>query len=250
MVSTPVPPLVTSINNAASYSTTGVSPGENIVIFGTGLGPTQLAPGTVTNGVWDKTAGGVQVTFDGVPAPVIYARTDATSVMVPYGVAGRQSTTIIVSYQGAQSAPLVYNVVQAAPGIYSQNVSGSGPGAILNQDNSVNGPTNPAAKGSAVAVYMTGEGVTTPASIDGALALINGTTLNKPQLTVSATVAGQPANVEYAGSAPDIIYGIMQVNVRIPANTPTGAQPIVITLGTSTTPVIFSTQAGITVAVQ
>jgi uncharacterized protein (TIGR03437 family) len=249
-VSTPVPPLVTSINNAASYSTGGVSPGENIVIFGTGLGPTQLASGTVTNGVWDKMAGGTQVTFDGVAAPVIYARQDATSVMVPYGVAGRQSTTIILSYQGAQSAPLVYNVVQAAPGIYSQNTSGSGPGAILNQDNTVNGPTNPAAKGSAVAVYMTGEGVTTPASIDGALALLNGTTLNKPQLVVSATVGGLPANVEYAGSAPDIIYGVMQVNVRLPANTPTGAQPIVITLGASPTAVSFSTQTGITVAVQ
>src|SRR5207302_6082836 len=114
----------------------------------------------------------------------------------------------------------------------------------------VNGPTNPAAKGSAVAVYMTGEGVTTPASLDGALALTNGTTLNKPQLVVSATVAGVPATVEYAGSAPLIIYGVMQVNVRLPANTPSGAQPIVIRLGTSTTAVSFSTQPGVTVTVQ
>ncbi|MBZ5625458.1 MAG: hypothetical protein LAQ69_43195 [Acidobacteriia bacterium] len=245
-VSTPIPPLVTSVNNAASYATGGVSPGENIVIFGTGIGPTQLAAGTVTNGVWDKVAGNTQVLFDGVAAPVIYARADVTSVMVPYGVAGRQSTTIVVTYQGVQSSPLVYNVVQAAPGIYSQNQSGTGPGAILNQDNSVNGPANPAAKGSAVAVYMTGEGQTNPASTDGALA----TALNHPQLVVSATVAGIPANVEYSGSAPGIIYGVIQVNVRLPANTPTGPQPIVIRLGTSATAVSFSTQAGLTVQVQ
>lgn len=249
-VSTPVPPLVTSVNNAASYSTAGVSPGENIVIFGTGIGPATLVGGTVTNNVWNNSAGGVQVTFDGVAAPVIYASALATSVMVPYGVAGRQSTTIVLSYQNAQSAPLVYNVVQAAPGIYSQNASGTGPGAILNQDGSVNGPANLAAKNSVVAVYMTGEGVTTPASIDGALASVNGTSLNKPQLVVSATVAGIPANVQYAGSAPTLIYGVMQVNVQIPANTPTGAQPIVISLGTSTTAVSFSTQTGITLAVQ
>lgn len=249
-VSTPVPPLVTSVNNAASYSTAGVSPGENIVIFGTGLGPVTLVAGTVTNNVWNNTAGGVQVTFDGVPAPVIYASALATSVMVPYGVAGRQSTSIVVTYQGVLSAPLVYNVVPAAPGIYSLNASGTGPGAILNQDSTVNGPANPAAKNSVVSIYMTGEGVTTPAGIDGALALVNGTTLNKPQLTVSATVAGIPATVNYAGSAPTLIYGVMQVNITIPANTPTGAQPVVITLGTSNTAVSFSTQAGITVAVQ
>ena len=80
--------------------------------------------------------------------------------------------------------------------------------------------------------------------------MVNGTTLNKPQLTVSATVAGIPATVNYAGSAPTLIYGVMQVNITIPANTPTGAQPVVITLGTSNTAVSFSTQAGITVAVQ
>jgi uncharacterized protein (TIGR03437 family) len=249
-VLTAVPPLVTSVNNAASYSTGGVSPGENIVIFGTGIGPATLAGGTVTNGVWNNSAGGVQVTFDGVPAPVIYASALATSVMVPYGVAGRTSTSIVVSYQGVQSAPLLYNVVQAAPGIYSQNASGTGPGAILNQDNSVNGPNNPAAKNSVVAVYMTGEGVTTPASIDGELALANGSSLNKPQLTVTATVGGIPATVQYAGSAPSIIYGVMQVNIQIPANAPTGPLPIVIRLASNTTSASFSTQTGITVAVQ
>lgn len=239
-VSTPVPPLVTSINNAASYGTAGVSPGENIVIFGTGLGPTALVAGTVTNGVWNTSAGGVSVTFDGVPAPVIYASALATSVMVPYGVAGRATTSVQVSYQGVLSTPLTYNVVQAAPGIYSQNSSGTGPGAILNQDNSLNGPAKPAAANSVIAVYMTGEGQTTPAGTDGALA----TTLNKPQLQVTATVAGIPATVQYAGSAPGEIYGVMQVNIQLPANTPSGPQPIVINVGS------FSTQTGITVAVQ
>jgi uncharacterized protein (TIGR03437 family) len=55
--------------------------------------------------------------------------------------------------------------------------------------------------------------------------------------------------VEYYGSAPGILYGVMQVNVRIPANTPTGAQTVVVQLANSTG-VTFSTQTGITVAVQ
>jgi uncharacterized protein (TIGR03437 family) len=249
-VANPAPPLVTTVNNAASYSTGAVSPGENIVIFGTNLGPAQLVQGTITNGQWTTTAGGVQVLFDGVAAPVIYASAQATSVMVPYGVSGRQSTTIRVSYNNTLSDPLVYNVVPAAPGIYSLNASGTGPGAIVNQDFTVNGPTTPAPKNSAVSVYMTGEGVTTPGSTDGALAPTNGNGLNKPQFTVTATVAGLPANVEYAGSAPGIIYGVMQVNVRIPANAPSGPQPIVIQLSNSGSTTTFRTQTGITVAIQ
>ncbi|HTS28895.1 MAG TPA: hypothetical protein VMH81_23655 [Bryobacteraceae bacterium] len=248
-VSTPVPPVVTSVNNAASYSTGGVSPGENIVIFGTGLGPATLVPGTVTNNVWNNSAGGVQVLFDGVAAPVIYASAQATSVMVPYGVAGRTSTNIVVSYQGVMSSPIPYNVVQAAPGIYSLNASGTGPGAILNQDFSVNGPANPATANSVVAIYMTGEGVTVPASTDGALAPVNGTGLNKPPLTVTATVAGMNAVVEYFGSAPGIIYGVMQVNIQIPANAPSGAQALIIKL-TNANGTSFTTQTGITVSVK
>jgi len=47
-----------------------------------------------------------------------------------------------------------------------------------------------------------------------------------------------------------IIYGVMQVNVRIPANAPSGPQPIVIQLSNSGSSTTFKTQTGITVAVQ
>ena len=67
-------PVVTLIQNAASYAAGGISAGENIVIFGTGIGPADLALGTVTNNAWDTTAGNTRVFFDGVPAPVLYAQ--------------------------------------------------------------------------------------------------------------------------------------------------------------------------------
>ena len=238
-------PIVNAIGNAASYATGGVSPGENIVIFGTGIGPAQLAGGTLTSGgAFATTAGNTQVTFDGTPAPVIYASATQTSVMVPYGVFGRTVTTIRLSYQGVLSAPLIYNVTQAAPGIYTLNQSGTGPGAILNQDYSVNGPGKPAAKGSVVAVYMTGEGETNTVPADGSIAPVNGTGLYKPLLAVTATVGGIPATVQYFGSSPGIVYGVMQVNLTIPPTVPSGPQPIVITVGAN------NTQTGVTVTVQ
>jgi len=239
-------PVVNAITNAASGATGGVSPGENIVIYGTGIGPATLAGLQVSNGVVTTMAGNTQVLFDGVPAPMIYASATQTSAMVPYGVSGRTSTNVQVSYQGVLSPAISYNVVPTAPGIYSLNLSGTGPGATLNQDGiTVNSPSAPAPKGSVVAVYMTGEGQTTPAGTDGTVTPTNGNGLKKPQLAVSAAIGGVPATVLYAGSAPGLVSGVMQVNLQIPAGiTSGGAVPLSITVGNS------NTQLGITIAVQ
>ncbi len=239
-------PVINSINNAASYGPGAISPGENVVIFGTGIGPATLAKGTVaTNGQIATTAGDTTVTFDGIPAPIIYASATQTSVMVPYGLAGRTTTNVVVAYSGVLSSAVPYNVVTTAPGIYTLNQQGNGAGAILNQDFTLNSASDPAAKGKAVMIYMTGEGTTNTIPADGAIAPSNGTGLYKPLLTVTATVGGVPATVQYAGSAPGIVYGVMQVNLVIPDNAPSGANvPIIVSVGGS------ATQAGVTVAVQ
>ena len=238
-------PGFTSITNAASYAPGAVSPGENVTIFGTNLGPDTLAGAQLTpSGMLATMVADTQVTFDNVPAPIIYASAKQTSVMVPYEVTGRPTTQVRVTYKGVTSDPVTYNVTGTVPGIYTQNSQGNGPGSILNQDLTVNGPGNPAAKGSVVAVYMTGEGATQPPGTTGAVAGTSGNPLNKTPLTVTATVGGQPATVEYYSEAPGIVYGVMQVNVRIPANTSSGAQAIVITVGSN------STQPNVTVSVQ
>jgi uncharacterized protein (TIGR03437 family) len=243
-----------AIDNAASYAAGAVSPGENIVIFGTGIGPSSLTYGTLTaNGTMLSTsAGNTQVLFDGVPAPVVYASSLQTSVMVPYEIAGRPTTSVVVEYQGVQSAPLTYNVVAAVPGIYAQNEQGFGPGAILNQDGVTgNGPGTPAARGSVVSVYMTGEGQTSPAGLTGAIAPVNvPAPWKQPRLKATATIGGSQAVVQYYGSAPSLVSGVMQVNVQIPANAPSGVLPIVITLTDPSTGLSYSTQGQVTVSVQ
>lgn len=239
-------PTIIGIRNAASGVTGSIAPGENITIYGSGIGPAataylQLAAG----GKVSTNIGSTQVLFDGVTAaPIIYASDKQTSVMVPYEVAGRATTAITVVYQGVSSAPLTYTLVPTVPGIYTQNFSGSGPGAILNQDYSVNGPNKPAAAGSVVAVYMTGEGTTTPQAITGGVAPVDSTGLNHPLLPVTATVGGLSAKVVYSGSAPGYIYGATQVNIEIPAGLSAGPQPVVISIGSNPTP------AGVTVQVQ
>jgi len=242
-------PVITAVGNAASYATGPVSPGENVTIFGTGIGPATLTSNAPVNGSFGTTLGSTRVLFDGVAAPIIYASATQTSVMVPYGVNGRTSTSIVVEFTGVQSNPITFSVSGSAPGIYTLNSQGTGPGAIINQDGvTVNGPNTPEKRGNVIAIYMTGEGQTSPAGVDGAVIPPVTSALKSPVLPVTATIGGVAVTgqaVAYAGSAPGLISGVMQVNLIIPQNAPTGASvPIVVTVGTN------NSQSGVTVAIQ
>ena len=79
----------------------------------------------------------------------------------------------------------------------------------------------------------------TPA--DGALV---GTPLPAAQQPVRVTVAGREAEVLYAGGAPGLVAGLLQVNIKLPPNVPAGNQPVVLTVGTASSP------AGVTLAVR
>ncbi len=250
-VSVVPPPSKLFITNAASGATGAISPGENITIFGAGVGPATLTSGVLPSGALATTVGNTRVLFDDFEAPVLYASATQTSVYVPYEISGRATTAIRVEFQGVKSDPILFTVVEAQPGIYTLNQQGNGPGAILNQNFSINGSNNPAAKGSVVQVYMTGVGDTNAAGVTGALTPGDGTGLKNSKLTATATVGDLPARVIYAGNAPGFVNGFTQVNVEIPAGAPSGpAVPIAITFGPAATGVKFSTQSGVTVAVQ
>jgi photosystem II stability/assembly factor-like uncharacterized protein len=77
------------VTNAATFAAGPVAPGEIITIFGAGFGPTTLAGLTVNSADRVSSAiGTTRVTFDGVPAPLIYAISGQLSAVVPYEVAG------------------------------------------------------------------------------------------------------------------------------------------------------------------
>jgi uncharacterized protein (TIGR03437 family) len=229
------------IVNAASYQSGAVTPGEILALFGTGLGPASLAFGqTSYPSVLDNFAAGMRVFFDGVPAPVVFTFDQQASVVVPYEVTGQASTTMQLEYLGQQSAPLTLAVAGAAPGIFSDNASGTGQGAILNQDLSLNSASNPAAPGDIVVIYATGQGNPQGNYVTGLLP----ETASPSDPRVSVTIGGIPAQVTYAGAAPYEVGGVLQINAQVPAGTPAGNVPVQITIGSA------ASQPGITVAVQ
>jgi uncharacterized protein (TIGR03437 family) len=133
-------------------------------------------------------------------------------------------------------------VTDAAPAIFTLNFTGQGEGAVLNQDNSVNGATNPALRGSIVQIYATGQGITSPPGITGE---ITGTAAKKPVLPVSVQIGGLDSQVIYAGSAPEEISGLVQVNAMVPLNTAVGSTvPVIVRIGTG------QSQNNVTIAVE
>jgi uncharacterized protein (TIGR03437 family) len=240
-------PVVGSLVNGASFLAGAVSPGELISIFGNNLGPTPGINFTPDNGHVDTSLGGVSVTFNGVPAPLIYVGALQINAIVPYEVGMvplGSSINVLVTYNNIISAAFTAMTTATAPGIFSANQSGNGQGAILNSNESSNNESNPAPKGSTVSIYATGEGLLIPPVATGSMSGPS-LPLPKPAANVSVTIGGQPATISYAGEAPTLVSGVLQVNVEIPSNIGSGNQLVVLTIGNNS-----NTQQAITVAVQ
>ncbi len=235
-------PALTQVINAASGVTGSVSPGEIVSIFGTNLGPSSAAGLTLNaQGNVSTSLSGVTVTFNGTPAPLTYVSATQINCVVPYEVANATSATLTVTYNGVTSGATSLSIIATQPGIFTQNSSGAGAGAILEPNYSLVTPANPAPRGSTIIIYATGGGVTTPAGITGAVA---GSTLLHTAANVNVTIGGVAATVSYAGSAPGLVEGVLQINAIVPTGISAGVQPILVTVGTS------PAQNGVTVAVQ
>ena len=238
-------PAVTSagVLNAASYGAGGVAPGEIVTIYGERLGQAAVVGATLTNTKFNTIAGTTRVLFDGVPAPMIYSSEKQLAAIVPYATAGKTATQLEVEVGGVKGAAVSVSVVSAIPGIFTADSSGKGQAALLNENGTLNSVANPAAVGSIVVIYLTGEGQTNPAGDDGALAVA--ATLPKPVLPVTVSIGGTDAEVLYAGAAPGAVAGLMQINARIsPLATSSPTAAIVVKIGEKSSP------AGVTLALR
>jgi len=210
-------PVASSVNivNAASGLGSSISPGEIVTIYGTGLGPaTPVVAQPGANG-FGTSAGGTTVSFGGTAGVVLYASATQVNAIVPYEVAAGGAADVTVSFQGQNYTASTVPIASTAPGVFTLDATGQGGAAAVNQNGTINGPNAPAALGSTVAFYLTGEGPTSPTGINGKLATAP---VPFPQFGVTATIGGQAAVVTYAGGAPGEVAGLMQVNVVIPAS--------------------------------
>ncbi len=220
--------------NAATFQYGPIAPGEILSLFGSALGPPAPAFLTLTNPrLVANSLAGVRVYFNGILAPMLYASAGQVNVVVPYALAGKSTAELQLEYLGVMSNPVVLQVAATAPGVFSITGSGHGAGAVLNaRDGTVNSAANPAALGDWVSIYATGAGVTTPASVDG---FVSSAPLPLPTAQVSITMGGLPCQLNFAGAAPGLVSGVLQINAQVPSGlSPAASVPIQVRMGSAT----------------
>lgn len=216
--------------NAASYVSAGIAPGEIVSLRGYGIGP---ATGVNAAGPALPTQlAGVQVTIGGFAAPLFYVQSQGINAQVPWEIAGQTSAAVEVFYPGVPSTGTPVVVTPALPGIFY----------IQNSDSSFNSPSNPARAEDYVSVYGTGGGAMNPPGVTGQSWPL--APLSRFMQPVSIMVGGEGVlYMLYSGSAPTLESGFFQINVQLPPGLTPGAQFLSVNIGGVTSaPVAISIQ--------
>ena len=239
--STEISPTIFGVINAASGSQGAIAPGEIISIFGSpSISPIGPDPGISLeldqDGNVSRELADVRVRFLGIDvyAPLVYVSAGQVNAVVPYEIAGLRDVQIQIEYRGLTSDSFQLTVTATAPGIFTADGSGQGPGAILDHDGfTLNSSTNPEPRGGVVVLFVTGEGQTNPPGVSGRVTVASSTVplTPIPLANVSVTINGQPCSVEFVGEAPGVVSGLLQINVEVPLAASPGNVPVQVRIG-------------------
>ncbi len=189
--------------NAFNFMRGGVAPGEIVSLFVRGGGPRQgVSAQFGPDGRLPFELAGVTVAWNGMPSPLYFVSAEQINAQVPYETAAETELELVVTHRGRSSAPATAQVTPAKAGLFP---------VVFNQDGTVNAAANPAAAGTIVVLFLTGQGVTTPPSVTGAFP---GNGYPEPVAPVVVEVGGEALEILFKGQAP-LTAGVMQINARL-----------------------------------
>jgi uncharacterized protein (TIGR03437 family) len=224
--------------NAASIAVgpSTVVAGSLVSIFGTHLA--NETAGAVTLPL-PKSLGGVRVLMDDIVLPLLTVSPLQINAQVPVELSGRSFANLTVRLNGVTSSSTTVLLSPAAPGIFTVERSGRGPGVVVHaSDFSLVTAQRPARAGEFLSVFATGLGATTPSVASGSPA--SSTTLAVTRIAPTATIAGITAPVRFSGMSPGFV-GLYQVNLEVPAGLPNGQQTLILTSnGVNSNPVTIA----------
>lgn len=220
----PPGPLILAVVNAASQRPSNIAPGAVITIYGSGLGRDTLTAFDGNSPFVPSNMGGTKVSLNGESLPVIYSSARQVSAAAPNSLQPDRPGFLEIEYEDIKSVPYTVLSAKAAPAIFTTSGAGNGNAAAFQVDATtgtlvLNSDKTPAVKGDILVLYATGVGPTLPIPWDGFVAT-ESSAVSIPN--VSVLLGDVSADVLYAGAAPGLITGIVQINARIPDNPPTG----------------------------
>jgi uncharacterized protein (TIGR03437 family) len=203
-------PRIFGLANAAGGDLSGrVAPAELISIYGLHLGVSTPAYASFdAAGFLPTTLAGVQVAFNGIPAPLLYVSDTQINAVVPLALENTPSASLRVTLNMG-TLPDFRVVVDTAIPQVARNADGSA--AAINQDGTVNSPTHPAPVGSFVSIWATGIGYAP--GLDGQMQTSAGSFFS---CLIHDLATNQDIVPSYAGTAPGMVTGVVQINFQVP----------------------------------
>lgn len=206
------------IVNNGGFATGAVAAGSMVAIFGSNFGPLTGANALPL----PSKLGGTQVFFDATPAPLFFVSPGQLVAQVPFEMYGSSQALVTVVNNGVFSLAQQVTLTSFAPGIFT---TGAGDPVITDYNTGkLVSETASASRGDTLILWATGLGPTLLDPDTGSPAPnAASSTLLPMQVTLKNAASGTQvsAPVAYAGLAPGFI-ALDQINVQIPANTPTG----------------------------
>ena len=195
----PLPTVITSVLNGAT-NTASISPGANVLVFGSNL-PTSASAGALVGGQ---------------PASVQFTSAGQWVIAIPYTAAPGPSTI-----QVGASAPFNVTLNKYAPGLFTMTIGGQTIAvAVPSGSSSQVTPSSPAMPGSVYFLSATGLG-----AIDSS---------GNPSPTPTVTVGGVAATV--LSAAATSTPGLYQVKIQLDGTTSSGNQQVILSIGGISSP--------------
>jgi uncharacterized protein (TIGR03437 family) len=190
-----------------------------VTLTGLKLPADVAATANLDSGVAPTQLSGVRVLFNGTPGPVLSTSADEVAAMVPYELAGGTHVTVTLEYLGQAAEPAL--VAQAATRPELVPVP-EAPGAVARHPDGMPVSADwPAEAGSVIEITATGLGLTDPPLASTAVqrqavpvAFVHG--------TLKVLYNGTPAEVLFTGPKPGQAPGLIQANIRVPADAGSG----------------------------
>jgi uncharacterized protein (TIGR03437 family) len=209
---------VQGLVDAATNQSGPIAAGEILSIYGQNLGPATGAGPVIESGLQlSSDVEQTSVLFDGAPGSILFAGSDQINAIAPESVAGSNSVSVQVVHYGIPSARVPVPAASYAPGLFSYAVQGKSYLAALAPSGVLESPAAPLARGKVATFWGTGLGLPTgqdSASIPGRAAEL--------PLLPTISIQGHSLPVLYAGASPGLTAALAQINVQIPADSPTG----------------------------
>ena len=219
-----------NVLNAANYIVgRALAPGTIVSLF-PALEANVVSTGTVSNTTVPLATNlsDTEVLVNGTPSALFYVSPTQINLALSYSLpqAGTANVQVIRPSTGQIYGAAEIPLASASPGLFVEGAQQTGPVAAENQDFSINTATNPAARGTILQLYATGQGAVSGAPPDGQPSSGLVPSIATPQILLG-TMFVPAGNIQYSGLAPGSV-GLWQINFTIPAGAPTGNVPITV----------------------